>query len=137
MISLSVRSLQGLLLPFLDKRDDFANKSEEFYNPSIKKILVTINGMPHQLFAAGLQARDIYSEIKKYCYREHSNVMWEELLTKFALWVDIRSSIDNTLHGSGTAVEKGGILLQIEKVPEASNVILHAACLALKMQWHT
>ena len=63
--NLSVRSLQGLLLLFLDKRDDFANKNEEFYNPSIKKILTTISGMPHHLFAAGLQARDIYPEIKK------------------------------------------------------------------------
>ena len=71
--NLSVCSLQGLLLLFPDKRDNFANKNEEFYNPSIKKILVTISGMPHQIFAAGLQARDISSEIKKYFYREHSN----------------------------------------------------------------
>ena len=63
--SLFVCSLQGLLLLLLDKRDDFANKNEEFYDPSIKKILVKINGMPHQLFAAELQARDIYSELKK------------------------------------------------------------------------
>ena len=62
--NLYVRSLQSLLLLFLDKRDDFANKNEEFYNPTIKKIFVTINGMPHQLFAAGLQARDIYPELK-------------------------------------------------------------------------
>ena len=33
--NLSVRSLQGLLLLFLDKQDDFANKNEDFYNPSI------------------------------------------------------------------------------------------------------
>ena len=72
--NLSVRSLQGLLLPFLDKRDDFANKNEEFYNPTIKKILVTINGMPHQLFVARLQARDIYPELKKYFYKENSNM---------------------------------------------------------------
>ena len=63
--NLFVCSLQGLLLLLLDKRDDFANKNEEFYDPSIKKILVKINGMPHQLFAAELQARDIYSELKK------------------------------------------------------------------------
>ena len=119
--NLSVRSLQGLLLLFPDKRDDFANKNEEFYNPSIKKILVTINGMPHQLFAAGLQARDIYPELKKYFYREHSNVTWEDFLTtKFALWIDTRSSNDNTLHGSGRPVEKSGISLQIEKAPETS-----------------
>ena len=120
--NLSVRSLQDRLLLFLDKRDDFANKNEEFYNPSIKKVLVTINGMPHQLFAAGLQARGIYPEIKNFFYREHSNVTWEEFLTtKFGLWVDTRSSTDNTLHGSGRTVEKSGILLQIEKVPETSN----------------
>ena len=60
MNNLSVRSLRGLLLLFLDKRDDFANKNEEFYNPSIKKILVTINGMPYQLYAGGLKVRYIY-----------------------------------------------------------------------------
>ena len=72
--NLSVRSLWGLLLPFIDNREDFANKNEEFYNPSIKKILTTINGMSHKLFAAGLQARDIYPELSKYFYRELSNV---------------------------------------------------------------
>ena len=41
--NLCVRSLQGLLLLFLDKCADFANKNEEFYNPSIRKILVIIN----------------------------------------------------------------------------------------------
>ena len=92
--NLSDHSLQGLLLLFLDKRDGFANKNEEFYNPSIKKILATINGMPHQLFAAGLQTRDIYPELKMYFYREHSNATWEEFLTtKFGLWIDTGSSI--------------------------------------------
>ena len=64
--NLYIRSLQGLLLLFLHKPDDFANKNEEFYNPSIKKILVTINRMSRQLFAAGLHARYIYQELKKY-----------------------------------------------------------------------
>ena len=86
MNNLSVHSLQGLLLLFLDKRDDFANNNEEFYNPSIKKISTTINGMSHKLFAAELQARDSYPKIKKYFYRKHSNVTWEEfLMTKFGL----------------------------------------------------
>ena len=33
MNNLSFRSFQGLLLLFLDKRDDFDDKKEEFYNP--------------------------------------------------------------------------------------------------------
>ena len=79
--NLSVRSLQGLLLLFIDKRDDFANKNEEFYNPRIKKILVRIS-IPHQLCKSGLQARDIYPELKKYFYKENSDMTWKELLTK-------------------------------------------------------
>ena len=53
MNNLSAHSLQGLLLLFLDKRDDFANKNEKFYNLRINKILTTNNGMPYQPFAAG------------------------------------------------------------------------------------
>ena len=46
---------------------------------------------------------------------------WEEFLaTKFALLIDTRSSTNNTLHDSGRAVEKSGILLQIEKALEAA-----------------
>ena len=47
---------------------------------------------------------------------------WEEFLaTKFWLWIDTRSSTDNTLHGSGKAVGKIGILLQTEKAAETSD----------------
>ena len=114
--SLDTRSLQGLLLLFLDKRDGLW-----ILRSKLKKILVTINGDPHPLFKCGLGAMDIYPELKKYFYKEHFNVAWEEFLTtKFALWIDTRSSIDNTLHGSGRSVEKG-MLLQIEKAPETSD----------------
>ena len=118
MNNLSVQSLQGLLLLFLDKHEDLANKNEERYNASIKKILVTINGMPHQLYAGGLKARDIYPELKKCFYKENSNVNDEEFLSKtFGLWIDTRSSIDNTLHGNGRTVDKG-MVLQNEKASE-------------------
>ena len=95
--NLSVCLLQGLLLLFFDKHNDFANKNEGFYNSSIKKILVTINGMLHQLFSAGLQVRNIYSEVKKCFYKENSNVTREDFLaTKFGLWIDTRSSTNST-----------------------------------------
>ena len=76
-----------------------------------------INFLQKNLFFAA-----IYSELKKCFYKEHSNVTSENFLTtKFGLWVDTRSSTDNTLHGSSRVVEKSGILLQIEKGPETSN----------------
>ena len=100
----------------------FPEKNEEFYNPNIKKILVTINGKSHQLFLSGLHARDIYPELKKYIYKESPNVTWKDFLTiKFGLRIDTRPSTDNTLPGSGRILVKSGILLQIEKAPETSS----------------
>ena len=73
------------------------------------------------MYKSGLQARDIYPELKRYFYKENSDVTWKELLTKkFALWIDTCSSTDNTLHGSGRIVNKG-IKLQIEKASETSD----------------
>ena len=87
-------------------------QNEESYNPSIKKILITIKGIPHELFAVGLKARDIYSELRKYFYKENSNVTWEEFLaTEFGLWIDTRSSTNNALPGSGRTVENSGVML--------------------------
>ena len=68
--NLPVRSLRGLLLLFLDKNDDFANKNEEFYNQIINKILVTINGMLHQLYAGGLKTRDLSRAKKIFLQRK-------------------------------------------------------------------
>ena len=120
--NLSVRNLQGLLLLFVDKQNDFANENENIYNPLIKKILTTINGIPHQLYPGGALSRDIFPEAKKYFYKPDSDVKSGEFLTtKFGLWIDVRSSNDNRLHGSGRTVERSGILLQIERAADASN----------------
>ena len=54
----------GYFYYFLTNMMTLPKKNEEFYNTSIKKILVSINGMPHQLYAGGLKRRDIYPELK-------------------------------------------------------------------------
>lgn len=65
---MSACSLQGLMLQILDERNSFAKQNEEFYNTNvlINNVLKTINGMPHRLFAAELQARDDHPELKSY-----------------------------------------------------------------------
>ena len=134
--NLSVRSLFCsfvLLLLFFDKRDDFANKYEEFYNSNINKTLVMINGMSLQFHRHGLQARDIYPELKKYFYKENSELIWEGILTtKSALWIDTGSNTNNILHGSCRAVAKSGILLQIEKKYEANDGVF--TCLVFSLE---
>ena len=64
----------------------------------------------------------MYPELKEHCYKEHSNIIWNELLTtKFGIQVNTHSSTHSTLHGSRRAVEKSGILLHIEKVTGRSD----------------
>ena len=82
--------------------------------------------MPHKPFAHDLQARDIYPETFIF--------LWEEFLTtKFGLWIDTRSSTDNTLHGSGRAVEKVAYYFKLKKLLKPVMVTLQVTCLDLKM----
>ena len=121
------------MLLFIINRDDSAKKIEEFYNTIIKKVLATIDVIPHQLFAVSLPARDICPELKKYFYKENSNVTWEEFLTtKFGLWIDRRRTTDNTLHGSSRAVEKSGIFLQIVKAAKSRGAYFTCHVFTLK-----
>ena len=88
---------------FIDDDNDrkaFACNSK-FYNPSIQRVLITINGPPHELFAGGILPKDYYIEAKKYFDNANSSLKWSDFLTeKFCLLIDMRSSTDNTLHGS-------------------------------------
>ena len=121
--SLTASSLCGILVLFIDDDNDrkaFACNSK-FYNPSIQRVLVTVNGDPHQLYKGGILPKDYYFEAKKYFDNINSSVRWSKFLTtKFCLWIDMRSSTDNSLHGSGKSIDKSGVLLQIDKVGEAS-----------------
>ena len=131
---LSVWSLQGLLLQFLDKHDDFVDKNEEFYNPSVKNILVTINGVPNQLFATELQAREIYPELSKYFYKENTYVTWEDFLTtKFAYGlIHVRTLITHFM--AAAEQWKKVVYCFRSKKHLKPVVILCAMCLALKIQ---
>ena len=133
--AINTKSLRGLLLLFVDKtnhRKAFASANEKFYNPTIEKVLVT-NGSPHSFNKGGILSRDLYPEVKKYFYKENSNVSCAEYCTtKFGFWVDFRSSTSNILHGSGRSSNK--IMLQIDKVGEAAGGDI--MCLLLKILFY-
>ena len=74
-LKLQAKSLQGILLFFLEDRNDFDNKVENFYNPTIKKVNITIDGDPHQISKVSILPRNMYPEICKKFYQENSNSM--------------------------------------------------------------
>ena len=72
-----------------------------------------------------MQPRDSFDSIKNYFGHQDDNVsLGAFLTTKYCLWIDFRSSVDNLLHGSGTALQDAkGIALQIEKAADGSGPI--------------
>ena len=101
--------------------DPDRTSTDEFFNPKITNVEMTIKGVPSQLYSQGMRQYLQWDEINKYfaliskrdketdkvakdLYLSDTNI--EKYLTKgSALWVDLRSADDNTLHGSGRRIE--------------------------------
>ena len=127
------KSLKGVLLIFTKERSatKFDRNTEEFHNPKITKVEVTVEGVPNELYAQNMEYRHQYDEILK-CFGEgrlkeagaiqknlqlHNVNIASYYTDKYALWLDFRTIDDNRLHGSGRRLENTseGIRLQITK----------------------
>ena len=127
------KSLKGVLLIFTKERSatKFTRDTEEFFNPKITKVEVTVEGVPNELYAQNIEYRHQYDEIVKHFAegrlkeagaiqknRQLHNVNIALYYTnKYALWLDFRTIDDNRLHSSGRRLENTseGIRLQVTK----------------------
>jgi hypothetical protein len=135
------RSMKGILMLFKDPKGNYARDTETFYNPKLTKVDVTIEGIPNQLYGQGLRSYQMWDEAKKFFAagsKRHPEVamvakdlgladvsLGEFLTTKYALWLDLRTTDDDQLHGSGRAVLNAsqGLTIQIEKTAEEPGVL--------------
>ena len=97
----------------------FARDTEEFYNPKITKVEVTVEGVPNELYAQNMEYRHQYDEIVKHFAEgrlkeagaiqkdlQLHNVNIASYYTyKYALWLDFRTMDDDRFHGSGRRLE--------------------------------
>ena len=62
------KSLKGVLLIFTQERSvtNIVRDTEEFYNPKITKVEVTVEGVPNELYAQNMEYRHQYDEIVKH-----------------------------------------------------------------------
>ena len=62
------KSLKGVLLIFMKERSatKFTHDNEEFFNPKIVKVEVTVEGVPNELYAQNMEYRHQYNEIVKH-----------------------------------------------------------------------
>ena len=132
------RSLKGVLLIFTKERSatKFTRDTEEFYNPKITKVEVTVEGVPNELYAQNMEYRHQYDEIVKHFAEgrlKEAGAIQKDLqlhnvniasyyTDKYALWLDFRTIDDNRLHSSGRRLENTseGIRLQITKKAESA-----------------
>ena len=127
------KSLKGVLLIFMKERSatKFNRDTEEFYNPKVTKVEVTVEGSPNELYAQNMEYRHQYDEIMKHFgegrlkgagaiqkdLQLHNVNIASYYTDKYALWLDFRTIDDNRLHGSGRRLENTseGVRLQITR----------------------
>ena len=127
------KSLKGVLLIFTKERSatKFNQDTEEFFNPKIMKVKVTVEGVPNELYAQNVEYRHQSNEILKHFaegWLKEAGAIQKDLqlhnvnialcyTDKYAFWLDFRTIDDNKLHGSGRRLENTseGIRLQITK----------------------
>ena len=56
------RSLKGLLLLFVEPYTAGARDSENYFNPDLTKVSITINGVPNMVFSNGIEGKDMWEE---------------------------------------------------------------------------
>ena len=54
------RSLKGILLLFINPYNPGARDSENYFNPDITKVKVTINGVPNRVYNEGISGKDMW-----------------------------------------------------------------------------
>ena len=126
-------SLKGVLLIFTKERsaDKFNRNTEEFFNPKITKVEVTVEGISNELYAQNMEYRHQYDEIMKHFgegrlkeagaipkdLQLHNVNIASYYTDKYALWLDFRTIDNNRLRGSGRRFENTseGIRLQLKK----------------------
>ena len=105
--------------------------------PKYKKVSVTIEGKPYQLYSQGMRSFEQYDEARKYFtegrlandvqaqLQLYDISLGEYLVNKYALWLDFRTIDENELHRMGRRIENAseGITLQIEKKAESAGAL--------------
>ena len=127
------KSFKGVLLIFTKGRraTKFTRDTEEFFNPKITKVKVTVEGVPNELYAQNMEYRHQYDEIVKHFAEgrlKEAGAIQKDLqlhnvniasyyTDKYAVWLDFRTIDNNRLYGSGRQLENTseGIRLQITK----------------------
>ena len=112
------KSVRGILMLFTQPPATANRSPENYFNPEITNVDITIDGITNKIFAQGYKEDQMYLEARKLFLNEyrklddHSSVTLPNFygtstISTYSLWIDTRSTEDNKLHGSGMAIPNG------------------------------
>ena len=120
-INIPRRSMTGLLMLFVSPFEAGKRNSEAFANPAITKVSVSINGVPNKVYSQGLDQAAIYGEVVR---KFQDFVSPKDFFdNKYALWVDMRTTDDDGLHGQGLKLQntQDGVTVEIRRTKHNSD----------------
>ncbi len=138
------KSVRGLLMLFTLPPATANRDPENFFNPEITNVDITIDGITNKIFAQGYKEDQMWTEARKLFLNEHRKIDDQTSLTMqsfygsaavigppaspaqsgYCLWIDTRSTEDNNLHGSGMMIKNGSnVALKFTKNNTGSGTI--------------
>ena len=132
---LNPRSVRGILMLFTLPPSTANRDPENCFNPEITNVDITINGRTNKVFAQGFKEDHLWIEARKLFLNEHRKYDGQSNMTLsifygtptssgYCLWLDLRSTDDNTLYGNGMKIEpSSNVVLNFTKNNTGSGTI--------------
>ena len=130
------RSLKGILLLFIVPYTADARNTENYFNPDITNVEVTINGIPNRVYNNGIKGHDMWREASRLFSNKGKkegagiyspNMTLAKYLTdnKFGFVLDLRSMAGANMHGSGQRFvnSENGVQIAITRNTSGSGTV--------------
>ena len=130
------RFLKGILLLFIVPYTADARDSENYFNPDITNVEVTINGIPNRVYNNGIKGHDMWREASRLFSTKSKkqgagiyspNMTLAKYLTgnKFGFFFDLRSMAGTNMHGSGQRLvnSENGVQIALTRTTSGSGTV--------------
>ena len=130
------RSLKGILLLFIVPYTAGARYTENYFNPDITNVEVTINGIPNRIYNNGIKGHDMWREASRLFSTKSKkqgagiyspNTTLAKYLTgnKFGFFLDLRSMAGANMHGCGQRLvnSENGVQTALTRTTSGSGTV--------------